>query len=218
MHEAQSKLTLCCALKRSVSSFPCSVQLALFLFCTVNIPFGTDVTLDKDREISNISITGIDDPLSIFLQLSEFFDADDFLWADFGPNHTLHRNFSLPVSTVFDLWVYSSILNGKIGHWQKLFYDPNFGTLFSGDAPTSTTPPSKSKIGKLPAWAVFLIVLAGVIAVVAVFAVVVVFVPAAKVLVRPFTQRSGKSTGSSTTTGDSGWQQARAPSRGTSKL
>jgi len=193
---------------------PQRLQPLLHSRLQANFPFPTDIIIDKDREISNITITGVNDPLSIFLQLAEYFDADNYLWADFGAILPVHRNFTLPIAASFDLWVYSSVIHGTVARWQKLFYDPNFGSLFSGEIPASSTPPSKSKIGKVAVWIPIVIVFGCVIAILITVALVVTFVPAARVLIRPFTQRGNNKPIPRSPEGNrgSGWQRASAPS------
>lgn len=177
---------------------------------SMSIPFKSNFTYATDKSTRNLTIVGIDEPVTTFLHVSTIHVADNFGFVEVGPRTLSHisdlESLNITAKTR------SLVAEGRVGHWKHLEYDPLLGSLFTGDPDAPSASPNKAKSKPIWPWIVgaFAIVIVLVIAI----ALVITFIPAAKVLLRPFVQRRDPTkynSSSRASEGQGGWTKGNRP-------
>ena len=155
-------------------------------------------------------VDGLDKPLRMSLNMSRTFLIDGVGYEE--PSHIRHLSLQLDTIEIHTQAVWA-IRNGSVGHWAHLGYDPSLSSLFS--SVPSPSPSASTGNHSKRSWPYIVGAVVIVAALVVAAVLVVLFVPAAKNLVRPFRGRKDLAkNGQGDTRGADrdGWKKAQTPS------
>jgi hypothetical protein len=154
-------------------------------YSKVRFPFDNTFTLKRTALGQVLKLNSNDGDFSMVVFISNIMITDGFGEADSVQEET---SSTLPFSPInLTGRVRNTVPANHIGHWTKLEYDPTLSSVFLGGpdgAPSARNLSSKLSNGAIAAIATSLVVVVIIVAV-----LVFTFVPAARKIVRPFSDR-----------------------------